>query len=470
MSYKFLNQLSARRVEVRTPTLRVGKGYLLIAAILSTTPSFCEAAAESPESAAAKLQEILTIAEWSTERFSKLAAQPKFSPEDYRQLASLNRTLKRINPLLANAANNKPANGHAIQFTGTVTSVEAIDHNPTFYRCQITANQPAPTNLEIITPKIPEDWLKLNLLVESTVVTGIYIAGSGSRSEIIVSPRVAWFPSKIQPNIVNFGETILGSAGYDVGLLDDVVDAQSILSRESKAFYELLETANQFGANQLIRFADGNINRFSQQWTLLAEQGGKDPLVAKVVASQAKKGQYSVAPLFNDARRQRGNLFVFDGLVRRAVRVTVDSDRYPFDHYYELELFTADSQNLPLVCCVRELPKGFPQGDSISQDARIAGFLFKRWAYRTRKPTDSDDDKQHANLQHDRRQLAPLLIGRAPVMLLPAPSASRRAWEIGGGITFAAILLLIWLLLTRQSKNDQSFRQSLRNRFEGHID
>ena len=48
-----------------------------------------------------------------------------------------------------------------------------------------------------------------------------------------------------------------------------------------------------------------------------------------------------------------------------------------------MEVFTEDSQNRPLVFCVRELPPGMPTGGDLREPIRVAGFFFKSWRYRT---------------------------------------------------------------------------------------
>ncbi|MEM8866373.1 MAG: hypothetical protein AAGF31_12580, partial [Planctomycetota bacterium] len=270
------------------------------------------------------------------------------------------------------------------------------------------------------------------------------------------TPRIAWYPESADGTLVNFGESVLGSMQFDVGLLDRLIDGQPLLSRERQTFYHLLAAIQEVGANQLARFARGNLGRYTKGWQ---EASGDSPL-GKIVAKKAGQGSYSVAPLFNDAIAQRGELFVFDGVVRRALRVDASDalEEFGIDHYFELELFTGDSQNLPLVFCVLELPDGFPTGERIAQDARVAGFFLKRWAYRTRKPADT------VSRSHDKRQLAPLLIGRAPQLLAPPPSSGPSTGLIAGG-AFVLALAAIWLSVWRLGRADRAFDKQVRERF-----
>src|SRR5207249_1387667 len=129
---------------------------------------------------------------------------------------------------------------------------------------------------------------------------------------------------------------------------------------------------------QLVQFAEQNLPLVRNDWerqVLAANTKARENL-AKEAARRAAEGHYSVAPLFNDAQRQIGRLFVFDGAARRIVRIETGSrsddgsksdiaSHFGVDHYFEMEVFTDDSQNYPLVFCVRDLPDGFPVGDSI---------------------------------------------------------------------------------------------------------
>ena len=106
---------------------------------------------------------------------------------------------------------------------------------------------------------------------------------------------------------------------------------------------------------------------------------------------RADEGRYSVAPLFNEPQQHVGELVVFDGVARRVVRVDVGTrpdgsgpsdvaQRFGFREYYEMEVFTDDSQNYPLVFCVRELPPGLPTGGTLGGAGSRGRILFQRLA------------------------------------------------------------------------------------------
>jgi hypothetical protein len=242
-------------------------------------------------------------------------------------------------------------------------------------------------------------------------------ASSGTRPvPIFAARRIAWRP-----------DTLLGRLGMDVGLLDDLRDRWPITARERECFYQMLAAVGRARPGQLLR--------------------------------EARGGSSSVEPLFNRPGGQRGRLVVLAGTTRRVVRVRVDEpdirERFGIDHYYEMYLFTDDSQGNPLVVCVRRLPKGMPTGDDpqFAEYVEVAGFFLKGWAYRP-NPAAQESTGGRA----DPRRVAPLLIGREPVWRPPQKPAGR-PWvaAIASGL-FLLVLLGIWFALWRYSRGDRKFR------------
>jgi hypothetical protein len=180
-------------------------------------------------------------------------------------------------------------------------------------------------------------------------------------------------------------------------------------------------------------------------------------------------GKFSVAPLFNQPEEQFGRLMVLEGVARRAIYVDVGADRDPvanrdvrdrfgIDHYYEVDIFTDDSQNNPIVFCVRHLPAGFPTGETISERVRLAGFFFKTWAFRSRRTTERAGEGGPANRP---RQLAPLLVAREPTWLqAPTPASNRVAGLIAGGL-FLLALVVVWLGVLAWGRSDRRFRRQV---------
>ena len=239
--------------------------------------------------------------------------------------------------------------------------------------------------------------------------------------------RVAWHP-----------DTIAGKLGMDVGLFDIVRDRKKIDAQEREPFYQLLAAVGRAKPKSLIIEAKAELGKDKdgrQKWT-------------------------PVASLFNEPQKMRGKLALLRGRVRRAIRVEVrDPDiveRFGIRYYYELYLFTKDSQSNPIVVCVRELPKGMPigSGRSYSQQVEVAAIMLKSWAFEAGKDVQEGGE----------RQLAPLLIGREPILIQPV-AKSESPWF--GAMMAAGLvvgLFVIWFFLRRQAKADQAARRRRQER------
>jgi hypothetical protein len=135
--------------------------------------------------------------------------------------------------------------------------------------------------------------------------------------------------------------------------------------------------------------------------------------------------------------------------------------RFGIDHYYELYLFTDDSQGNPLVFCVRDLPEDMPTGDGprYGESVRVAGFFLKSWSYR---PGAGSDGQRPGNA----RQLAPLLVGREPVWYPPPGTSSTTLVGAVAGAAFLLVLLGVWLVAWRYDRGDRRFRRRIRERHD----
>ena len=189
-----------------------------------------------------------------------------------------------------------------------------------------------------------------------------------------------------------------------------------------------------------------------------AKPGQLQRLADKELEEQGKK-RFSVVPLFNDPAGQRGRLVSLSGNARRVVEVRVQdsgiAERFGINHYYEIYLFTNDSQSNPLVFCVRELPEGMPTGSDpqYSQQVEVAGFFLQTWRYRPELADELGGDP-------NKLQLAPLLIGREPRWMRPDAAAGKTPWYgPATGMLFIAVLALIWLAIWRSARKDRRFKQ-----------
>ena len=284
---------------------------------------------------------------------------------------------------------------------------------------------------------------------------------------LFVAKRIAWHPRTTDYPRVSLGKSLLGRLGVDVGLLDDVQSRGTIQAAEREPFYQMLRAAGRIDSKQLTRAAQDNLEATRARWAkaFSSSQVEAQRALAQEVIRRADEGRYSVAPLFNEPQLHVGELAVFDGVARRVVRVDVGTrpdgsgpsdvaQRFGFREYYEVEVFTDDSQNYPLVFCVRELPPGLPTGGTLDVPVRAAGFFFKDWRYTTRGTRN--DDSGQIDSSASRAQFAPLLIGRGPVVLqIERPENQVAQWVMGG--VFLLALAGVWATAWWFARGDRQF-------------
>jgi hypothetical protein len=245
----------------------------------------------------------------------------------------------------------------------------------------------------------------------------------------------------------------------DASLWDDIGQRSPFDSpekgREAEAFYACLAALKQVPAAELAKQTLKSITEAAA-----ADARGQSKIRNQIIAAvreQAERGLSSVAPLFLEPERQVGELLRIDGTARRAVRISVDNkDRLaasqPIDEYFELEVFTADSQNFPLVCCVTSLPAGFPTGDAIRADVRLNGVFFKSWRYRSRKVVDGPGETAT-----QQQRYTPVVLAASVTWLQQVP-AGQSWWGLAvGGAIFAAMIFGLARMVI-------SFRQDRRTR------
>ncbi|MHC4180017.1 MAG: hypothetical protein ACYSWU_21140, partial [Planctomycetota bacterium] len=350
--------------------------------------------------------------------------------------------------------------GQLFLLSGRVTRVERRQPPPEaaerleskqYYRCELALDD-RQQRAVVFAADVPKRWQVGKPIDERAGAFGLFLKFAGKDPArplpVFVTRHVAWYPP-----------TPLGKLGMDVGLLDSVVDRtalgrprhldqpQEVLraGREREAFYALLAAAGRAKPGQLLREAGRQL------------QQGDGELVR---TDQHGDQYFSVEPLFLDAPNQHGRLVSLSGRARRVVRIDVEDadivDHFRIDHYYEISLFTDDSQNNPLIFCVRELPPGMPTGDGpeYGERVRVAGFFFKLWSYPI---PDSDLLPEIQRGRGTPRQPAPLLIGRRPVWYPQEPAATSHVAEAVAAGLFVLALFGVWIALWRSGRSDRRF-------------
>ena len=307
--------------------------------------------------------------------------------------------------------------------------------------------------IEVFAARLPNAWKTGEPIEEPSGALAFFLKTSKPDdtgcAAFFLAARMAWYPP-----------THLGRLGMDVGLLDDVVveappkktpdgstggvdwNTRQLTESDHECFYQMLKVAGTAKNGQLGRWAREE----------LAETGASN---------------FSVVPLFNRPQTQQGRLVELRGAARRIVPVRVSEaevkNRFGIEQYYQVYLFTEDSQDNPLVFCLRELPEGLPTGDGpdFGEELSVPGFFFKTWSYPI-SAAGSDGQPQ--------RQLAPLLIGKSAVWY-PARAPARlspTAKLVGTGLIIL-VLGVVWWIFRQFARGDREFANRVRRRRSSEI-
>ncbi len=343
--------------------------------------------------------------------------------------------------------------GDIVRLRGKVSEIEPIKppqeaaqryELARYYRCRLQLEESS-QNVDVYTENVPAEWQKGAKPDADAGALGTFLKNAGKSNGqsllVFAAPRLAWYP-----------DDLLGRLGMDYGLFDTVLDQKPITAQDREAFYQLLAAVGRAGPDQLLEQAEANLPKLPEnmRWT-----------------DQENQEHYSVVPLFNDAAAQRGRLVELSGIARRVEEIFLDEvqdadiiARFGFNHYFQISLFTGDSDANPLTFCVRELPEGMPFGNlpRYGEMVRIAGFFFKTWRYAVPKQADpaspSGDTKT--------AQLSPLLIGQSvawrPVL---KPTQSSTSSTVVIGVLFVTVMMIVWIVAWRNRLREKRWEEKL---------
>jgi hypothetical protein len=312
------------------------------------------------------------------------------------------------------------------------------------FRCRLELELPART-ADIYVEDVPAEWRDGAKVDASGGANGVFLKLAEPVHHddqpilVFVATRLAWYQ-----------DNLLGRLGMDAGLLDSR-QSKRLFNRKNaadrEAFYQMLAAVGRAESGQILRQAEEDLWRSPDNWRTTDEDGEE---------------RYSVTPLFNEPASQRGRLVELLGAARRIERIQLDKVRdadiimrFGFDHYFEVWLFTDDSDDNPLTFCLRELPEGMPYRNqsNYGETVRVAGFFFKTWSYGVPAVTDS----MKPNAPKTRQQLSPLLIGKSLIWYpAPKPADTTRSGIIIGAL-FLLAMVAAWLVAWRNLRQEKKW-------------
>lgn len=346
--------------------------------------------------------------------------------------------------------------GELVWFTGVAKRCEKLEpleeqrtrfEIPAFYRVEVLVGEDQ-YPVSVYSLQVPKAW---PLDQEITERVGCYAAllkkgGLPAPALVFATQHLAWY-----------SDSVLGDLGMDMALFDNVVDQSRLTSFDRECFYQLLAASDRAGAKELERRTKDELRRLN---------ANRPP--------DKQLESFKLVDLIRDPDEHQGQLMGFRGAAKRAVKVRVsDPDiikRFGIDHYYEIEVFVdlggqfklyKDSEEVfrsyPAVFCVRHLPKDMPTGESIHAEVFVPGFYLKNWTYASQMSQAEGKDM---------KQMAPLLVGKQPLLVVPPESSNPYASVIAGGF-FIAALAGVWVALWRFGRSDAKFeREVISKKFE----
>lgn len=342
-------------------------------------------------------------------------------------------------------------------------------HIPFIYRCRFLVGGTDPA--EILTAFVPDAWRRGEPIRERAALTGIYIKRlftdenaevarkltpeeSVDVSEIgaseIFNDTANLMPLLLATKIRWYPDTFLGNIGMDIGAFDGIpaFKLTDLKEKELKVPQSLsLLTRNQV----LVRAFRITEHDYDAFYGLLqaasATPAGLIEQEARKILQTEGKDRTSAVDLFNHPDRMRGQPVLLTGTAKRVLRLLVDDPEvhalYGIDHYYEIQLFTKDSQRNPITVCVTSLPEGMPTGSAADYNELItvAAFPYKLWIYESSEELEDGGG--------NKPNYAPLLVGREPLWK-PKESLSRPGGGLPDSVKTALsvgiffVLLLVW--------------------------
>ncbi len=341
---------------------------------------------------------------------------------------------------------------------GHITLVEEIPLNQEerekygfhqIFRCRFEIDDQ--NRVDVLSAFVPGDWQRSDRahtvsIRERASATGICLPfheqGAAAPVPLIVTPRIVWFP-----------DNFLGRAGFDYGSLEAIPPLA--MADLKQAELDLPPSLKHLSRQEIIRrafkFTEADVAPF---YGLLqvAHQTGSRSFEREALAEWGNEGKKPrVTDLFQKPRETRGKPILLHGTAKRVVATPVDDAEvqklYGIDHYYQIFLYTAESQGNPIVVCTPALPTGMPEGtdSDYAEPISVVAVPYKLWVYETgAKIEDGGSDADR------RASFAPLLVGGCPTWHPEKRQAGATgSFEMHVTFGLCALLIFAWVMARR---------------------
>lgn len=197
--------------------------------------------------------------------------------------------------------------------------------------------------------------------------------GREADGAVALAARVGWFPT----------DAPLGRLGVDLSAFEGApVYPIRALTAEK-------DPTRRREIARTLRWTSADVRPFYETLAAVRRDSRRDEKSVLAPDSRFPSEEEKVVALFNRPERNQGRVVKLRGRVRRANLVLVDDPDVVaatgVDRYYQLYLFSNDSQGWPLVLCVPELPGDLKTGGGkeYRREIEFVGAFTKTWAYKT---------------------------------------------------------------------------------------
>ena len=197
--------------------------------------------------------------------------------------------------------------------------------------------------------------------------------GREADGAVALAARVGWFPTNAP----------LGRLGVDLSAFEGapVYPIRALTAeKDPTRCREIART---------LRWTSADVRPFYETLAAVRRDSRRDEKQVLAPDSHFSSEVEKIVALFNRPEQNQGRVVKLRGRVRRANLVLVDDPDVVaatgVDKYYQLYLFTNDSQGWPLVLCLPELPDGLKVGggNEYRREIEFIGAFTKTWAYKT---------------------------------------------------------------------------------------
>ena len=396
----------------------------------------------------------ITAEEWRVETSADRPRLDGGTPESARRRAATLAILGIPDRLLSDdVLAERAKNGDVETVRGTLQALEKVALSPieeervgteTIYRAVVALDGGERaalylTNLPTFTaPKSffdqPREAAETPGIGERVAALGVKFGTESDEAKTFLATRLKWTPTSAP----------LGRAGIDLAAFEEVPVFP----------HDALEKAATKEERERVARA--------MRWTTADRRAFYGALAGYSDAKTAprdKREPVGVVSLFNEPERNQGARVALDGWVRRVNMILVSDPEIRtatgLERYYQLFLFTSDSQGWPVVLCVPELPEGLEPGggDKYRREVSFDGFFYKTWAYKSSAKDATSPEEESEPRAEDQGAVrkwtrAPVAVGRL-TSVKPLEEEVAPPWSPSQLFVGFAILAGAWIVLRR---------------------